>query len=1134
MARISNYAKDAQITVDDKLLGSSYEGEGISGPIYETKNFKISNLASFLNLIFSVDEINYNLHEWRSYLYETNYTISLDGNGNIQNLARLNNPELTEMRFDVGTLKLWNSTTDESAVPFEMREGLVKLKKSFYDVSFEDIPDVPETFILTTVYADDYQGSNQSLIRDTRNFYGIYQGSAKLTEEDLPVTGVDWNQITGDPAIAIKLNASKYVINYNTANEESDSIEFTTQIQNFSDNDVPEYIFYVNGVEKQAKSTTGTFTLADEDEPGFGEAITVKVELWNGAVLIGEDSVGIYGVKDGTDAITAFLTNESHVVVADNDGDVLPGGLVNAGGVFKVFVGGDDVTTQCTFSYVPVDPEIISIGSQSSEGITVSIGANTGIYIITALAYNEAFVDFQVTIPAAVGLRDTDTVITRTYSIAKSIKGGQGDQGIPGVNAKTVRLTATPQQVVIYDSDGDKQAVDITLTATALNFYSPEYRFLKDGIEVQAYSATNTYTILGSGTQHPPVNEADDWRVEVREDTTTDYEAFDVLNIYGLQAGQNGITVVLSNEAHTLQQSSTGTINYAGSGTTIKVWKGAELQTYRNVTSANLAKGEWRLQAITGTDVTPQDISTVTGDTTKVATVGVHDDMLEDVASVLYQIEVYGIEGYIERTQSLSLSKQGLAGEPGLPGDPGPDGRRVAQGVIWYGQGAETAPADPVNPAPPNQIVYDFDTDTFNAYPDGWQQESPEMVPGSASSKFYTARYNVTEDLDANGDPTGTGIPTFSSVRNAFVFNQVVAFQSEIPAYGYTEIDGGYIKTVRIQSINYDAPDTGETFADAGMVIDLLSSRITSKYMVLDDTGLSINGGGTFTGTLSGVDGNFSGTLTGSSGVFGNVTINSGGIFSPGFSLGTSGLSVTAATIGGWSIDTDAIYTGTKDTSGYTSGGITFYSNGTNASIHSKNFYIDLLGNASFRGEIQGSSLGSGDLTVAYTQVDSSPAQNFGDVAGGKFSFTTINSSIYGVREYLGGTEAFPQYQDYILLQSDSVLTSSNLRVAGNLIVEGSITEQTPSPSSLTQDGYQKLPGGVILQWGFYNNSGGSIKTVNFGQTFPSACTFVGVTMNYPTGGTASGWGYAGAPSTSSFTAVVQDGENFWWFALGY
>jgi hypothetical protein len=55
----------------------------------------------------------------------------------------------------------------------------------------------------------------------------------------------------------------------------------------------------------------------------------------------------------------------------------------------------------------------------------------------------------------------------------------------------------------------------------------------------------------------------------------------------------------------------------------------------------------------------------------------------------------------------------------------------------------------------------------------------------------------------------------------------------------------------------------------------------------------------------------------------------------------------TAGSVGGWSIDGDAIYSGTKDTDGYTAGGITLNSGG---SIHSPNFYIDTAGSAFFRG----------------------------------------------------------------------------------------------------------------------------------------------------------------------------------------
>jgi hypothetical protein len=61
----------------------------------------------------------------------------------------------------------------------------------------------------------------------------------------------------------------------------------------------------------------------------------------------------------------------------------------------------------------------------------------------------------------------------------------------------------------------------------------------------------------------------------------------------------------------------------------------------------------------------------------------------------------------------------------------------------------------------------------------------------------------------------------------------------------------------------------------------------------------------------------------------------------------------TAGSVGGWSIDSDAIYSGTKDADGYTAGGITLNSGG---SIHSKNFYIDTTGDAFFKGSITGAS----------------------------------------------------------------------------------------------------------------------------------------------------------------------------------
>jgi len=67
------------------------------------------------------------------------------------------------------------------------------------------------------------------------------------------------------------------------------------------------------------------------------------------------------------------------------------------------------------------------------------------------------------------------------------------------------------------------------------------------------------------------------------------------------------------------------------------------------------------------------------------------------------------------------------------------------------------------------------------------------------------------------------------------------------------------------------------------------------------------------------------------------------------FSVTNAGaLKSVSGTIGGWSIDTDALYTGTKKTSdGYSTNGITIASNG---SIHSKKFYINSNGDTVLAG----------------------------------------------------------------------------------------------------------------------------------------------------------------------------------------
>ena len=94
----------------------------------------------------------------------------------------------------------------------------------------------------------------------------------------------------------------------------------------------------------------------------------------------------------------------------------------------------------------------------------------------------------------------------------------------------------------------------------------------------------------------------------------------------------------------------------------------------------------------------------------------------------------------------------------------------------------------------------------------------------------------------------------------------------------------------------------------------------------------------------------------------------------------------TSGTMGGWNLTPSAIYSGTLDTSGYTTSGITFYSGG---SLHSKNFYIDTSGNAFFKGTLSSAGgIFTGDVTIDNTDFDVRINNN-----GALFGGTTFSNS---------------------------------------------------------------------------------------------------------------------------------------------
>jgi len=88
--------------------------------------------------------------------------------------------------------------------------------------------------------------------------------------------------------------------------------------------------------------------------------------------------------------------------------------------------------------------------------------------------------------------------------------------------------------------------------------------------------------------------------------------------------------------------------------------------------------------------------------------------------------------------------------------------------------------------------------------------------------------------------------------------------------------------------------------------------------------------------------------------------------------------------------------------------------------------------------------------------------------------------------------------------------------------------------SSLSASGYQKLPSGLIIQWGAITVAGDSYATVTFPIAFPSFCAQAFSNSIDTYGATyrmsASSWGQSDMRIANTYTASIPAS----WFAIGY
>ena len=149
--------------------------------------------------------------------------------------------------------------------------------------------------------------------------------------------------------------------------------------------------------------------------PSLNQTVTLEVVAIDPSdgSHVATDNVTIYCVKEGSDALTAFLTNAVHVVQSDSSGNTGSAALDNAGGQFKVFLGSQDISNQCEFSIA------------TQNGISMGIGSASGTYSVNSFNADadQGSATLEATIPIIEGKTNETKNIDLVYSISKAMQG---------------------------------------------------------------------------------------------------------------------------------------------------------------------------------------------------------------------------------------------------------------------------------------------------------------------------------------------------------------------------------------------------------------------------------------------------------------------------------------------------------------------------------------------------------------------------------------------------------------------------------------------------------------------------------------------------------------------------------------
>ena len=351
----------------------------------------------------------------------------------------------------------------------------------------------------------------------------------------------------------------------------------------------------------------------DPDGNAHGALTSLQINAW---AEIGEttpswtDSITVYKLQEGTDAYSVLLSNETHAEATDNDGS--GGNWDDAITTISLFKGTTLVDSHIELSNTTVNWTSNIESGNNTTGPIISlkdVDANS--------AYETGIVDIAVydntlvTDPDSYDYNNDSLgalVTTKTFSVSRI---REGALGASGTDARAVNLTLTDQSIEYNTEGAAPDPSSVTVTATAVNTDATAtiyYEFIVEDTTKQNNNS-NTYTYTPPTSYSTLPNKIE---VKIRENSdNSDVLATDQITVIGMMAGSDAVTILLSNEAHTLPETNTGDVTYTGSGTNIEAWIGTTQLTYDDtLTTTNSFKVVASATNITaGTPTTQGDIT---------------------------------------------------------------------------------------------------------------------------------------------------------------------------------------------------------------------------------------------------------------------------------------------------------------------------------------------------------------------------------------------------------------------------------------------------------------------------------------------------------------------------------------------